>query len=111
MEENTMLELDELLKEYGFEEELSDKEKYYVLGKIIERHNVDKDCEDFKYSKMPEESKTDEIKSNYASTIMNLDVKIINAKIYYYALDAKFKEERKLKRKETFKNMIKVFKK
>jgi len=110
MEENAMLPLDEFLKIYGFEGEFTEKEKFQILGRIIDYHEVDKDWEDLKYSKIPDTDKTSHMKDEYASTIRNLDIKIMNAKRYYYILDAKFKKERKLKRKQVFQKVLGKFK-
>lgn len=107
-EENQTLE--EYLKSYGVEGDLTDKEKKYFLSRIIDSHHVDKDIVEFKYSKIPDDSITEEIRDEFINTIKNLDIKIIQARGYYYILNAKIKEERQLNRKETFQKVLSKFK-
>lgn len=103
--------LDDFLKENGFEGELSNKEKLDILNRMLSKYREDLDWTDFKYSAIPEENRTKDLKKEYANKVNNLDIKILNIKGYRFNLKCEIKAERKQKRKESFQKVIGVFKK
>jgi len=114
MEEDTMLPLEEFLKEYDINVEgleLTSKEKLEMVKKVIFKLRVDRDWEDLVYSKKPQDEKNVDTRNEYVNKINNLDIRIMNATGYGLMLKAIIKEERKLKRKESFQKVMSVFKK
>lgn len=113
MEENTMLSIDEYLKELGIEieiENLTDKEKIKFLREVLLRYGVDRDIEELKFSKMSQDEKTEETRNQYIKKINNLEVEMLNIQRYIGMIRYVQKEKRKLKMKQTFQKAIKPFK-
>lgn len=112
MEENTVLPLEIFLKEYGINIEgleLTNKEKLEIVKNIFVKLKTDRDWEDYKHSQKTAEEKTEKVKNEYVNNINNLDIKIMNTIHYRIMLKVLIKEERKLKRKQSFQKVLGVF--
>ena len=78
MKEDKLLVLDEFLKEQGFENNLSNKEKLKILKQIIFTVGVDKDLEELRFVK----NEGKETAEEYFNKINNLELTQMQAQGY-----------------------------
>lgn len=109
MEEDTLLSLDIFLEEYGFEKDLSNKEKIKILKQIIVTVGVGKDLEELRFSNN-KEKEIDKDKE-YFNKINNLDLIQMQAQGYIIRIKRLERENRKLKRKQSLQKIMKAFNK
>ncbi len=111
MEENVMLSLEEFLQKYGFNaSSLTTKEKLKVLKQMYFTNGVDRDWEELKYSKIDVEHKTEEAKTEFVTTIENLEIDRCNILSQIVFIKRFQKEERKLQRKRNVQKVLKFLK-
>ena len=113
MDELNKVNLDEFLKQYGFDESdnLTDKQKLNVLKRIIFNNDVEHDLVEMRFASISEDAKTTEVIENFVKEIGNLDLENIQVKGYIYTLKQEIHDKRKLKRKEDFQKVLTFFKK
>lgn len=112
MEENTMMSLEEFFEKYNLDAKvLTDKEQLKALKDIVFYNSVDKELEEMRYSKIPQENKTKELTEEHLNRIHNFELNEMNAQKNIILIKVIRKEKRKLKRKESFQKVIKIFKK
>lgn len=100
------IELETLLKNYGFESSnLTEKEKLKLLRDIIFKIKLEKDYEEIRFSKLPEPKAENDI-SEYISKINNLEFEQKNALIHILNIKKMYKENRKLDRKKKFQKLF-----
>lgn len=107
MKEDKLLVLDEFLKEQGFENNLSNKEKLKILKQIIFTVGVDKDLEELRFVK----NEGKETAEEYFNKINNLELTQMEAQGYIMVIKQLERKNRKLKRKEAFQKVKSLFKK
>lgn len=107
MTEDKLLVLDEFLKEQGFENNLSNKEKLKILKQIIFTVGVDKDLEELRFVK----NEGKETAEEYFNKINNLELTQMEAQGYIMVIKQLERKNRKLKRKEAFQKVKSLFKK
>lgn len=107
MTEDKLLVLDEFLKEQGFENNLSNKEKLKILKQIIFTVGVDKDLEELRFVK----NEGKETAEEYFNKINNLELTQMQAQGYIMVIKQLERKNRKLKRKEAFQKVKSLFKK
>ena len=108
MNEITDLKVDNFLKENGFDSEnLTLKQKKRILKNILFINDVDRDYLDLKHEHNPNSESRDE----YVTKVQNLDIKKIEIIGNMLIVTKLQKENRKLKRKETFQKVMTIFKK
>ena len=107
MTEDKLLVLDECLKEQGFENNLSNKEKLKILKQIIFTVGVDKDLEELRFVK----NEGKETAEEYFNKINNLELTQMQAQGYIMVIKQLERKKRKLKRNEAIQKVKSIFKK
>ena len=107
MKEDKLLVLDEFLKEQGFENNLSNKEKLKILKQIIFTVGVDKDLEELRFVK----NEGKETAEEYFNKINNLELTQMQAQGYIMVIKQLERKKRKLKRNEAIQKVKSIFKK
>lgn len=107
MKEDKLLVLDEFLKEQGFENNLSNKEKLKILKQIIFTVGVDKDLEELRFVK----NEGKETAEEYFNKINNLELTQMQAQGYIMVIKQLERKNRKLKRNEAIQKVKSIFKK
>lgn len=107
MTEDKLLVLDEFLKEQGFENNLSNKEKLKILKQIIFTVGVDKDLEELRFVK----NEGKETAEEYFNKINNLELTQMQAQGYIMVIKQLERKKRKLKRNEAIQKVKSIFKK
>lgn len=107
MTEDKLLVLDEFLKEQGFENNLSNKEKLKILKQIIFTVGVDKDLEELRFVK----NEGKETAEEYFNKINNLELTQMQAQGYIMVIKQLERKNRKLKRNEAIQKVKSIFKK
>ena len=107
MKEDKLLVLDEFLKEQGFENNLSNKEKLKILKQIIFTVGVDKDLEELRFVK----NEGKETAEEYFNKINNLELTQMQAQGYIMVIKQLERKKRKLKRNEAIQKVKSLFKK
>lgn len=107
MTEDKLSVLDEFLKEQGFENNLSNKEKLKILKQIIFTIGVDKDLEELRFVK----NEGKETPAEYFNKINNLELTQMQVQGYIIEIKQLERKKHKLKRKATIQKVMTIFKK